>query len=211
MSYVLHSDFAPLTSLTSQANGVHASLHLTPNTSSPLKGGGLSPELGRNPVRSSHAGFTLIEILIVLVIVGITIALISVNFRRNDKAEVRDQAERLALLLQAARTEAISTGKSLAWIGNASTYGFFTRDEDRRWTVAFTDPPLTGGHLTPPISLIDVQINGARTPIATPLVFSSSGLNARFKLELGTAETRMLVIGESGGNIHVKDESATTE
>jgi general secretion pathway protein H len=146
-------------------------------------------------------GFTLVEILIVLVVIGITIALVSVNFRRDAKTELRDVTQHLALLLQAARTEAISTGKSLAWIAGPATYGFYTRDKERHWTVAFNDPPLVEGALPSQISLVDVQISGAKVPIETPVVFSSSGFNAPFQLELGTGDERMLVIGDAGGNI----------
>ncbi len=174
---------------------------------------------GRTGKRSDHAetprtqkntGFTLIEILIVLVIIGIGIALVSVNFRVDPKAQLRDETQRLALLLQATRTEAISTGKSLAWIAAPTKFGFYTRDEERRWTVAFNDPPLAESNLPSQLTIVDVQINGAKVPIATPLVFSSSGLNTPFQLELRTEHgEQMWVIGDPGGNIRFSETQPT--
>ncbi len=155
----------------------------------------------RRQAASVARGFTLIEILVVLVIIGIGIALVSVNFRRDAKSELREEAQRLALLLQAARSEAINTGKPLAWIAMPPNYGFYRRDADRRWSVAIDDPPFTRGTLPAQISLADLQINRAQMPVATPLVFSASGLNTPFRLQLESAGERMLVIGDAAGNI----------
>ena len=154
-------------------------------------------------VRLSTRGFTLIEILIVLVIIGISVALISVNFRRDSKAELLDETRQLAMLLQAIRTEAISTGKSLAWISGESGYGVFTRDDKRRWTVVVKDLRLKDDALSPQVSIVDMQIAGAKVPITTPLVFSSSGFDAPFQLELASNEERRFINGESSGNICV--------
>lgn len=158
-------------------------------------------------LRRSCAGFTLVEILIVLVIIGITIALVSVNFRRDAKGELRDEALRLSLLLEAARTEAITTGKSLAWIATPPSYGFYKRDEERRWTVPLNDPPLSQGTLPAQIALADVRINRAQVPVDTPLVFSASGFNPSFRLELAAGRERMLVYGDAGGNIGTAEVS----
>ena len=153
-------------------------------------------------------GFTLVEILVVLVIIGITIALISVNFRRDPKSELRTEAQRLTLLLQAARTEAITTGKPLAWIALPHAYGFYQRDAERRWSVALTEPPFAQTALPTQISVADVNINRAQMPIDTPLVFSASGLNQPFRLELAAGGERMQVQGDAGGHIGVNEAVA---
>ena len=154
---------------------------------------------------SRAPGFTLIEILVVLVIIGITIALIGVNLQRDGKSELREQSQRMALLLQAARSEAIGTGKSLAFVAQPPNYGFYTRGEERKWTVALTDPPFSQGELPTPMVFADFQINRARVPVDTPLVFSASGLNPSFRLELDYGSARMLVLGDAGGNIRASE------
>ena len=154
---------------------------------------------------SGAPGFTLIEILVVLVVIGISVALVGVNLQRDPKSELREQSQRLALLLQAARSEAITSGKSLAWIAQPPNYGFYTRGEDRKWTVAMTDAPFSQGTLPGQISLADVEVNRARVPIDTPLVFSASGLNPSFRLALDYGSARMLVIGDAGGSIRASD------
>ena len=150
---------------------------------------------------SLASGFTLIEILVVLVVIGISIALVGVNLHRDPKQQLREQSQRLALLLQAARSEAITSGKSLAWIAQPPNYGFYTRGGDRKWTVAMTDEPFVAGAFPGQITLADVQINRARVPVDTPLEFSASGLNPSFRLVLDYAGARMLVAGDAGGSI----------
>ena len=155
-------------------------------------------------------GFTLIEILVVLVVIGISIALVGVNLHRDPNHELREQSQRLALLLQAARSEAITSGKSLAWIAQPPNYGFYTRGDDRKWTVAMTDEPFGPGVFPGQISLADVQINRARVPVDTALVFSASGLNPSFRLELDYAGARMLVLGDAGGSIRAGEATEPT-
>ena len=159
---------------------------------------------------SLASGFTLIEILVVLVVIGISIALVGVNLHRDPKQELREQSQRLALLLQAARSEAITSGKSLAWIAQPPNYGFYTRDGDRKWTVAMTDDPFGPGVFPGQVSLADVEINHARVPMDTPLVFSASGLNPSFRLELDYAGARMLVLGDAGGSIRAGEATEPT-
>jgi general secretion pathway protein H len=156
------------------------------------------------PHRLNNSGFTLVEILVVLVIIGITLALVSVNFAKDDRAELRDEAQRLALLYQAARDEAISTGKAVAWVSSGPQYGFFHNDADNKWTDAIADAPFTGQSFAPRITLIDLQVNGAKVPLDTPVVFSSSGMNAPFQATLDIAGERLGISGDAVGLIEIQ-------
>ena len=60
----------------------------------------------RNP--NPCTGFTLVEVLVVMVLVGITLALIGLNLMPDDGRTVRNEAQRLALLLEQARDEAVA-------------------------------------------------------------------------------------------------------
>jgi general secretion pathway protein H len=151
-----------------------------------------------------YGGFTLVEILVVLVIIGITLALVSVNFAKDDRAELRDEAQRLALLYQAARDEAISTGKAVAWVANGPQYGFFHHDADNKWGDAIAEAPFTGQSFAPRITLIDLQVNGAKVPLDTPVVFSSSGMNTPFQATLDIAGERLGIMGDAVGLIQIQ-------
>jgi len=63
--------------------------------------------------RFRQRGFTLIELAVIVLIVTIIIAAIGINLTRSDRDRVRDEAERLAVLIQAARDEAVLQGRVL--------------------------------------------------------------------------------------------------
>ena len=154
--------------------------------------------------RFRNSGFTLVEILVVLVIIGITLALVSVNFAKDDRAELRDEAQRLALLYQAARDEAISTGKAVAWVANGPQYGFFHHDADDKWSEAIAEAPFTGQSFAPRITLVELQVDGAKVPLDTPVVFSSSGMNTPFLATLDIAGDRLGITGDAVGLIEIQ-------
>jgi general secretion pathway protein H len=60
-------------------------------------------------------GFTLIELLVVLAIVAIASTLVAVSLRDSAQSQLDEEAERLAALLEAARTEARSSGIVVRW------------------------------------------------------------------------------------------------
>jgi general secretion pathway protein H len=60
-------------------------------------------------------GFTLIELLVVMVILGITLGLVSLNAMPGQKQALQQEAQRIALLLQLARDEAIVRNRQIAF------------------------------------------------------------------------------------------------
>ncbi|MDP2785168.1 MAG: prepilin-type N-terminal cleavage/methylation domain-containing protein, partial [Sulfurimicrobium sp.] len=62
-----------------------------------------------------NSGFTLIEMLVVLVVIGIIVAMIGVNLAPDPRQSLDTEARRLALLLEQARDEAMSSGSSIAF------------------------------------------------------------------------------------------------
>lgn len=65
---------------------------------------------------SSHAGFTLIEVMVVLAIVAIGAGLISLAIRDPAETRLEHEAVRLSALLESARTEARAGGFDVAWV-----------------------------------------------------------------------------------------------
>ena len=87
-------------------------------------------------------GFTLIELMVVLVIVGITLGLVSLNAAPSRRQGMQQEAQRVALLLQLARDEAIVRNRQVAFEAGPDSYRFLVRSEQRVWEPVTQDDLL---------------------------------------------------------------------
>ena len=109
----------------------------------------------------SCGGFTLIEIIVVMLIIGIVLSVISVNLSPDRESAVREEAQRLALLLQTAQQEAILQGKVLAVALEREGYAFQILNEKLEFKPLDGDEVLRVRLLPPGIVISGVDIEGA--------------------------------------------------
>ncbi len=96
---------------------------------------------GWSKPKTKQKAFTLLELLVVLVIVGIMLGAIALNAVPGDKQLVQNEAQRIALLLQLARDEAIVRNRPVAFEADASQYRFLIRQNDN-WQALTEDAIL---------------------------------------------------------------------
>jgi len=143
--------------------------------------------------RGASSGFTLVELLVVMVIIGITLGLATLNAIPSPRQDLENEAKRIALLLQLARDEAIVRNRLVAFEANGERYRFIVRG-DTGWVPvtrddllrerSFKNPPLrlvlepaaTGiGSGSPDL----LRITFGREPVDRPFVLTlASGANA---------------------------------
>ena len=70
-------------------------------------------------------GLTLLELLVVLAIIGLTLAGVSLSLRDNRQTQLEREAQRLIALLEAARVQSRTSGMALIWEPTAE--GFVIR------------------------------------------------------------------------------------
>ncbi len=87
----------------------------------------------RLAVRSAARGYTLVELLVVLVVIGVMLGLVSLSIVPDPSAKLRRDAERLEALFALAAEEAQLSSRPLAWRGDEHGYAFYRRDRDG-WT-----------------------------------------------------------------------------
>ena len=131
---------------------------------------------GRTDIHQQQ-GFTLLELLVVLVIAGILLGAVALNAMPSNSQLLQDDAQRIALLLQAARDEAIVRNRAIAFEIDAQRYRFLIRQNDS-WQIlsddallrerAFRRAPLAVS-LTPPVSdRLPLRIVFGREPVDKP-------------------------------------------
>ena len=151
-------------------------------------------------MRSGSRGFTLVEILTVLVIVGIVIALARVQYARSPAQTLEEEARRLALVLELARDEAMTRGCTLAWIARSDAHQL----ECRRGPAAAADDGLYAKRpWSGTVALERVSIAGVPVSRDSALLFTPSGINAPFELVLARDGNRVQVAGDFLGRVSV--------
>jgi general secretion pathway protein H len=152
---------------------------------------------------SRHAGFTLLELLVVLVIAGITLGIVSFNAMPSPKQALQNEAQRIALLLQLARDEAIVRDRLIAFEVDAEGYRFLQREE-KTWQPLQADdllrprqfkrsPVLLAVYPPPPGDATSMRILFGREPVQTPFV-----------LTLGLADASVAIRADGIGHFTVE-------
>lgn len=147
-------------------------------------------------------GFTLIEILVVMLVIAIGLGLASAIARPDDQALVELEARRLAQLMSLAATEARVSGHALSWTTDGSRYRFMKHDGNA-WMDVLDTHVLRARELPTGMTVSRVTVNGAAGAPATAVVFDARGALGSYSVELGMASARAAVMALPNGRVDV--------
>ena len=150
-----------------------------------------------------EGGFTLVEILVVVAIIGIVLAIASVNLLPDDRRTLETEAERVALLFELAQDAAISGGDELAWQADSLHYAFYRRDEEKHWVAETADEMLRSRDWPSGLKLESMTINHVAATAESRLIFAPSGMALPFELVLSLGQERAGVRGNALGRVEV--------
>lgn len=145
-------------------------------------------------------GFTLIEIVVVLLIFAVILGMVGINLTRGDRDRVRDEADRLVVLLQAARDEAILKDTILAVQFYPDGYRFLRLDNKGKLVAIETDDTF-GPRLLPEGMTLTFDLDGTPAGSDANLILDPSGSLSAFTLTLRAGQASWLAQGQTSGVI----------
>ncbi|NWO05934.1 MAG: type II secretion system minor pseudopilin GspH [Alteromonadaceae bacterium] len=157
--------------------------------------------------RHRQTGFTLIEILVVLIIVGLLAALAVANLAGgSQQRELREQVRELYLLMQTASEQAVLNNREYGLVLDDSGYRFVAfEDENREW-AAYSERlfrPRTFPDWVVLTSFIENDLpklaSDESDTLRPDVVFFSSGETTPFELEFtlqGTDESPLVIASD---------------
>ena len=158
----------------------------------------------------SEAGFSLIELMVVIIIMGLMASVVVLNLPSN-KQTLRDDSEVIAARLQLAAQEAILTGNIVGLTMDQTGYGFLRRIRGQ-WTP-YAPAGLNGTLAWPDNIKLDFHFEGEKISLArNSAAPSTTAIPSVFFLPSGEAQNFTLTLSTPNEEeiIQVDDNGAVT-
>jgi general secretion pathway protein H len=155
------------------------------------------PPLGRPPSPARVVGFTLIEILVVTVILGIALALAAANLMPDERQAARRETDRVALAFEQARDAAVLGGNATA----VSIEG----EHVAHWTLAndVWQADTASGSAVTPTEVAALTVGGTPAAANERIAFLPEGVGVPFEMRLSYHGIASIIRGDALGNVRV--------
>ncbi|CAB3749214.1 GspH/FimT family pseudopilin [Paraburkholderia humisilvae] len=162
---------------------------------------GVARRVGPRITLRGSSGFTLLEMLVVLMIAGLLIAVVALAPSRNRRTDLNEEAQRLATLLESADDEAQVRSTSIAWEPMDGGYRFFQRTENGKW-LPLTDDVLGPHRWGTDVTGVSIRYTGGAG--IQRVVFGEESIEVPVTITLYSGAVSLLVVGTGIGNFAVR-------
>lgn len=169
-----------------------------------------SPLSPRSSILAPQHGFTLVELLVVLVVMGIALGATVVQLMPDNRAVLRHESERLALLLENAALEAQASGRPLAWSGEASHYRFWKKNDYNDWVRIEDDTMFRPRELPEGIRIGQITVEDVPLKPGDKLSLSAHGFSLPYRIRIGNQYGNAGITGKSTGDVSVSLDNQAT-
>jgi general secretion pathway protein H len=148
-------------------------------------------------------GFTLVELMVVMVIIGVTLGVASLNALPSPRQDLQKEAQRIALLLQLARDEAIVRNRLVTFEADPQHYRFLVRNETRWDQISQDDLLRERNFKNAPLQLLlDPSTAGATNPLR--ITFGREPVDKPFVLTLANGDNSVAIRADGVGHFTVE-------
>ncbi len=147
-------------------------------------------------------GFTLLELMVVMIVIGISLSLVIPNLMKNDDDVLTEESMRLIALMEYAADSASTRGIWIAWSPTVLGYRFLQFDNDKNiWQPLINDDVLRERELAEGVQLkASMQQQTTVAPDAL-IPLSPSGVHAPFQMVLSIGEKKRVIQGNLLGKV----------
>lgn len=138
-----------------------------------------------------------------MVIVGITLGAVSFNAMPNEHQVLQNDAQRIALLLQLARDEAIVRNRPIAFEAEAGRYRFLMRDENA-WQALNQDDLLHEREFKRSPVIFSVSPPSAEQTPPLRIIFGREPVDKPFILTLSIGDAHVAIHADGVGHFVVE-------
>ncbi|MBF5011867.1 MULTISPECIES: GspH/FimT family pseudopilin [Burkholderia cepacia complex] len=156
----------------------------------------------RSPLARREAGFTLLEMLVVLLIAGLLVAVVALAPSRNRRTDLAEEAQRLASLLESAGDEAQVRSQAIAWQPVNGGYRFLQRTESGAWTP-MTDELFRARRWGADVTGVSIRYTGGGEPVSR-VVIGDESIDVPVTITLSSDAVQLAVMSTGIGNYVVR-------
>lgn len=149
------------------------------------------------------SGFTLVELMVVMVIIGITLGMVTLNAMPSPRQDLQKEAQRIALLLQLARDEAIVRNRLVTFEADSQRYHFLVRNETRWDPIVGDDMLRERPFKDAPLQLV-LEPPGAGSTNPLRITFGREPVDKPFVLTLASGENSVSIRADGVGHFTVE-------
>ena len=162
-------------------------------------------------LQNRQQGFTLVEVMVVMVVIGVLIGVATLSFGSVAQREHMAEGQRMQLVLQQCADRALYQQQSLGWFWDGEKYGVSELSTDNKWRPV--TQKLMADYSMPEefsiaveLPLPDTSTNAQRETSTPAITFLSSGEYQPLRIRLKNSSGQSLLIhGDGIGKVWLQE------